>query len=229
MVLLALVVRAGLAVGGAFLFDDRIRAEVEGQVAANLKQSVPFTVLPTVEIEGHPIAWHLLTREFPSVRVQGAQATTPVDATRTLTLLNVDVRLTHVTLGDATIDARQLQGSARTTWADVSALSGVAISDAGQGREAASGSAEVLGRRVNATLTGVPALDAAAQTVTIADAQVEVAGIRLPEQATRALVDALVRPFHLPLPHGLRLDGIAPRPDGLGLSVTGREVRLPRA
>lgn len=228
-VLLGILVLAGIAVGGAYAFDQRIRSEVEAQVSATLKQSVPFTVLPTVEIAGEPIAWHLLTRRFPSVRVVGAEAATPIEEQRTLQLLDVDVTLTDVTVSDTTIDARHLRGTARLSWAEVSELAGVAIADAGQGRVAASGSAAVFGMTVTATLEGVPALDTNAQTVTIADPQVDVAGVRIPAQATRALVDTLVKPFHVPLPYGLKLEGVTPGPDGLRVAVTGRDVRFPRS
>ena len=228
-VLLAIVlVVAGAAVGGAYAFDDRIRSEVEGQVAANLKTTVPFTVLPTVEIEGHPIALHLLTRRFPSVRARGAQVPTQLDAERTLNLLNVDMTLTDVVHADTTVDAAHVAGTARLAWAEVSQLAGVQVTDAGGGRLAASGSAEVLGFTVHATLTGVPALDTAAQTLTIAEPEVDLAGVRLPDQATQALVDTFLQPFAVPLPYALALDGVTPGPDGLGVSVTGRDVSFPR-
>ncbi|MDO5534212.1 MAG: DUF2993 domain-containing protein [Propionibacteriaceae bacterium] len=229
-VLLALVlVAVAVVIGGAYLFDDRIRDEAQRQVAANLKAGVPFTVTPTVEIAGHPFAWHLLTQRYPSVRVTGAQAPVTVAEGTTLNLLNVDVTLTDVTTTPDAVRAASLAGTGRITWDEVSALAGVQIGDAGGGRLSATGSADVFGVAVTGSLTGVPHLDVGAQTLTIADPQLEVAGVRLPDVATRALVAELVQPFEVPLPYGLGLDAVEPRPNGLGLSVSGVDVEFPTA
>ena len=83
---------AGLVVGGAYVFDDRIRSTVEDRVAVELQRSVPFATRPTVRIEGEPLALHLVTREFPSVNVRAREM--PVQAAEAITIPLYDVDFT---------------------------------------------------------------------------------------------------------------------------------------
>jgi len=87
----------------------------------------------------------------------------------------------------------------------------------------------VLGRPVSATLSASAALDPEGGTIALGDPRAEVAGLGLPDAAVRGLIRALAEPIAVPLPHGLRLDKVAPGPDGVAVRVVGTDVVVPRS
>ena len=70
-------------------------------------------------------------------------------------------------------------------------------------------------------------VDEAAQTVSMVDAAIDVAGVSVPTQVSQPVVDAMLAPVHVPLPYGLRLTGIAPHADAVTLQVGGEGVSVP--
>lgn len=222
-----LVLLAGAVVGAAYVFDGDLRDRVEAEVAADLTTSVPL-VEPEVAIEGHPIAWHLLQRRFPEVRVAAAAMPLQLPA-GPVELADLDVTLTDVTPDPDAVRAASLEGTARLPYDDVGLLAGTPILHAGGDRLAASGSVEVLGMTVTGTLSAVPRLDVDTQTIGLDDPEVDVAGVRIPEAAVEALVERLWQPVVLDLPYGLELDAVAAAPGGLEVGVRGTDVVLPAA
>lgn len=226
--LLALLLVAGVGVvAAAFLLDDRLRAEASDRVSSDLKQSVPFTVEPTVTIEGYPFAWYLLQRRFPGVRVQGAQMPIAVDEQTTLPLYMVDFTLTDVTLGDHETRAATLAGTGRLAYADLESLAGVRIAHAGGDRIALERDVEVVGLTFTGRLTGGAAVDPSTGEITLRDPQLDLAGVRVPASATQAIVDQVAQPVAVPLPYGLRLEAVTPAEDGLHVHVNGTDVAFP--
>lgn len=226
--LLGLVVLVVVAVGGlAIAFDSTLRREASEQVAQSLKTSVPFTVEPTVTIEGYPFAWHLVQRSFPSVRVQGAIMPMALSPEQTVPFYQVDLTLTDVSPSTDQVRARSLTGTGRLAYPDLGRLADATITHAGGDRVAFERDVSFYGIDFRGRLTGVPLLDRADQTLTLTDTQLELAGVRIPDQATAALVERIVQPFAVPLPYGLRLDAVTPVADGLRVDVTGQDVTFP--
>ena len=220
-----LLLLAGAAVGAAFLFDGELRARAEQQTAASLATSVPLEN-PHVSIGGTPIAWHLLTNRFPSVRVTADAMPLDLEVGE-VSLHTVDATLTDVRPAADALRAATLVGTGRLTYEEVSRLAGTPITYAADQRISASGSMQVLGMTVRGTLSAAPVLDPAARTITLEAPQADIAGVTLPSQAVAALVDQVWKPVTLNLPYGLTLDSVTATPEGLQIGVTGADVTLP--
>jgi hypothetical protein len=87
----------------------------------------------------------------------------------------------------------------------------------------------ILGQNVNARITGQPRLDVADQTVTLADPQITVAGVNLPEFTARALLRTVLKPIPIGgLPLGLTVIAIDPRDDGVHADLVGDNLPITR-
>ena len=119
---------------------------------------------------------------------------------------------------------------------------GVPLVYSGNGRYTIKGAQGLYGLTVEATVSARLALDAADQTVSLADVKVDVAGYALPDVVAQQLVKVVVRPIPLEgIPFELRVtsvdaedDGPARRPRGPGhprppLSRSGRGARPARS
>ena len=227
VVLVLVVLLGGLAVGGAYVFDDRIRSTVANQVAGELQTSVPFATRPRVTITGQPIAWHLLKREFPSVRVQAREMPVQADEATTIPLYDVDFTLTDVRSEPDAVRAATLVGGGWLDYADLSRVSGTRIRPAEDGRLVFERDVEILGMNLTGRLLGRAALDDANQTITLTESELDLAGVTIPTEATQALVDMVLQPVAVQLPYGLRLDGLAPGEQGLDVTVNATDVTFP--
>lgn len=227
VLLTLVVVIVALAVGLAFLLDGRIRTEADQRIATSLRDSVPFTVTPTVRTEGYPYVWHLVTRNFPSVRVQGAEMPVKVDEQTTLPLYEVDFTLRNVSPDTKVIKAGSLSGTGRLAYADLSRLAQSEIKPVGGDRVAVERDIEVYGFTLKGRLTAGLELNQQAQSLSVRDPELDVAGVRVPDQATDAIVASIVQPFVVPLPYGLRLDAVTPTEDGVRVDVVGQDVEFP--
>lgn len=218
---------AGLVVGGAYVFDDRIRSTVEDRVAVELQRSVPFATRPTVGIEGEPLALHLVTREFPSVNVRAREM--PVQAAQgtTIPLYDVDFTLTGVRYETGAVHAASLTGGGWLDYADLAAVAGARIQPTEDGRLALERDVEFLGVAFTGRLVGRAALDRATQTITLTDTELDLAGVAIPPDATQALVDAILQPIPVALPYGLQLSALEPGEQGLDVVVDATDVTFP--
>lgn len=218
---------AGLAVGGAYVFDDRIRSTVEDRVAVELQRSVPFATRPTVTIEGEPIALHLVTREFPTVTVRAREMPVQAAEATTIPLYDVGFTLTGVRYEPEAVHAASLTGGGWLDYADLAAVAGVRIQRTDDGRLALERDVEFLGIAVTGRLLGRPTLDEATQTISLTDTELDLAGVAIPPDATQALVDAILQPIPVALPYGLELTSLAPGEQGLDVVVDATRVTFP--
>ena len=89
--------------------------------------------------------------------------------------------------------------------------------------------ATILGREVQARISGSPRLDVEDQTITLADPKIEVAGVDLPGFTAAALIRALLKPIPITgLPLDLRLTSIDPQDSGVHAGVVGDNILLTR-
>lgn len=226
-VVVLVLVLAGVVAVGAYVLDDRIRSTVEDRVARELQRGVPFSTRPQVSIDGEPIAWHLVTREFPRVRVTAREMPVQAAATTSIPLYDVDVTLTDLRYEADAVHAATLAGGGWLDYADLSRVAGARIGPADEGRLAFERQVEFLGMTFTGRLVGRPALDVAAQTITLSDSQLDLAGVPIPADATQALVDAILQPIPVQLPHGVKLAGLAPGVQGLDVTVDAHDIALP--
>lgn len=220
------LVLGGLGVGAVYLLDGVIRERVEAEALAQVDGAMELEGAD-VAVEGFPVAWYALRREFPAVELTADAAPLELEGGR-LTARDLDARLSDVVVADDAVRAASVQGTARIDYADVSALAGTPISHADGDRVRAEGSMQVLGVRVTGTITAVPVVDVATQTIRLDAPQVDVSGVRIPDQAVAALVDTVWRPTSLDLPHGLQVESVEATEQGLTVAIGGTDLALPR-
>ncbi len=82
---------------------------------------------------------------------------------------------------------------------------------------------------MSARITGQPRLNVSDQTVTLADPQITVAGVDLPDFTAQALLRAVLKPIPIGgLPLGLTVIAIDPRDDGIHATVVGDNLPITR-
>jgi hypothetical protein len=226
---LALLVVAALLVG-LLVAGDRVAVSVvEDRVGRQLQTELNTPAPVEADIRRFPFVTQLLRSSFSSVHVV-AEDVTPTDQQPTA-LQHVDLELRDVTSSDgfATSTAGRAEGTATFDYATAEQLTGLALRSAAEGRVEFSTQTQLLGVPVTATVVGRPLLDVADQTLTLADPQLTVAGVDVPDTTSQALLDALVKPAPITgVPYGLTVTEITARPDGLTAAVTGENVTFSR-
>lgn len=217
-----------LIIGGVLSTDGLQRSAGQAAVAADLRDSVPLSGTPRVLIDGFPFAWFALRGSFPAVAVIADGMPMEIGET-SVQFDDVDLVLERVQRDDGTITAESLVGGATLGWVDLSELAGVPATSGGAGKVSFrhSYTAEVGLPALVAVVTGVPVVDAAEQTVTLADAEVSVAGVALGPEASQALLGSLLKPVAIKLAHGLTMVGVTATDAGLALEVAGTDVVFP--
>lgn len=220
-----------LVVLGAALFyaDGYTQRRVETGVATDLQRQLGTPDPPVVDIEGAPFLTQVAARSVRTVRVMAQQV--GLRSEQTLTVAQVDLVLSDVTTDDwfDTMTASHAEGTARIEYSVLQALAGVPLTYVGDGRVEIVTTTTLFGRDVTARITGRPRLNVNGQTVTLADPEITVAGIDLPEFTAQALLRALLKPIPIGgLPLGLTVTGIDPRDDGIYATVVGDNLPLTR-
>lgn len=208
---------------------DRVaHGMAEDRVAAQLQSQLGTAAAPKVDIEGFPFLTQAARRSFSSVRVRAddlrpAGSSTPVK--------HVDLRLRDVTSNDnfQTSTARQVTGTATLDYPTVKKLTRQPLSYAPEGKVQVSAPTTVMGLSVTALVVGRPEVNQADQTMSLAEAQLTVDGLPVPESASQAVLDSVVKPAPITgVPFGLKLTSVAAQPEGLVAGVTGENVAFRR-
>lgn len=209
--------------------DAYAHSRVEREVAAQLQGELGTPGPPSVEVEGRPFLTQVAARRLREVRVVADDVGQTNDAA--LPIAHVDLTLDDVTTTDwwRTMTVARATGTALVDHAALRQAAGVPLEYVGDGRFRAQANQRVYGLAVEATVTGRLALDEDAQTVSLADATVEVAGLTLPDVVTDQLVKAVVRPIPLEgVPFDLRVTSIDARDDGVHVGLAGEDIPIRR-
>lgn len=217
-----------LVVGGVLSTDGLQRNAVQGALAEELRVSVPLAGTPRVLVDGYPFAWYAARGSFPAVAVVADGM--PMDlGDIPVQFADVDFVLEGVRRREGTVSADSLVGGATLGWVDASALLGASASFDSPGRVAVRVpyAPDVMLPPVEALVTGVPVLDAAARAVSLQDAEVWVAGLPVAPETSGQLLQSLVKPLPLDLAHGLTVARVTVTEDGLALQLSGTDVTFP--
>ena len=223
VVVLAVVVCVGLVIGG----DYAARAWADSEVAERLQPKLGTPTLPTVDVGSFPFIPQALSGDVSSVRVQAQDV--GVTTGEKLQLRQLDVTATGVHSDDRfqTSTADHVQGTALIDLSALSELVGEKVSSAGDGKVSFTRTTSVLGQQLQVVVTGRPSLDAAAQTLTLADPSVEVANVTLPQTVVDLLIRTLVKPVDITgIPLGLKLTSVSIDDTGVTAEVAGDDVAL---
>jgi len=223
------VVVAAVLAGLFYAGDAYAHGRVEREVAATLQGELGTPAVPGVEIEGRPFLTQVVARRLREVHVVADDVGRTNGAA--LPIAHVDLTLRDLTTTDwwKTMNVARADGTALVEHAALAQVAGVPLAYAGDGRYRVEADQSLYGLTVKATVTGGLALDAAAQTVTLSDPTIQVAGYTLPDVVADQLIKAVVRPIPLEgIPFELRVSSVDARDDGLHVGLTGADIPIQR-
>lgn len=227
--LLVVVLVLGLLAGGLFIADGYAERRVEQESAAELQRQLRTPDPPSVDIQGDYFLPQVAVRSLDTVRV--VLDDIPAEGDGSLPVAHADLTLTDVTTTDwfASMTVAHAGGTARIDWSGLPSVGGAPLRYVGSGRVQVQPTTTVVGREVRATITGIPQLDAPAQTITLTDPKISVAGVDLPGFTADALLRALLQPIPVTgIPFELRLTSIDPQETGLYAGLAGDDVVITR-
>jgi hypothetical protein len=223
-----LVVVALVALG--LFFGDRFAADrVEREVAARLQSELDTPTPPSVDIEGWPFLTQVVARHVRTVHVVADDLGT--GGISAVPVAHTDLVLSDITSDDwfQTMTARHAEGTGRLDYRALGSVAGAPLTYAGNGRVQLKSSTSLAGLPLEAEVSGTPQLDARAQSITLGNPDVRVAGLELPGPTADQVVQALVKPIPVTgLPFGLRLSSLTPADDGLHVGLQGDRLELAR-
>jgi hypothetical protein len=215
--------------GGLYLGDRYAEQRAERETAVELQSQLGTPTAPAVDIQGRPFLTQVVARSVRTVRVVADDI--PASGDGTLPIAHVDLLLTDIRSNDwfATMTASHAEGTARIAYPALEAVAGAPLTYVGNGRLQIMPTTSIVGREVKAEITGRPELDVEAQTITLADPEINIAGVDLPGFTADALLRALLKPIPVTgVPLGLRLTSVDPQDAGIFAGVAGDSIPLAR-
>lgn len=227
--LIVLVVLAVL-----FVAADRLAVKLaEDKAAEEIKsaQGIASAGKTSVDIKGFPFLTQVAGKELSQIDLQmsGMKADAPGGE---LKVSRIDARLQDVRLNDdySSGVADRARGTALVSYADLTkaALEGVDVGwggrdGSGKGRLKVSGSITVLGQTFERSVTSSVSVSGG-DTVKVRADKVPGGSIPGVEDAIRGRIDFARKIGGLP--EGIELEKVEPTPEGIELSVRGKDVKL---
>jgi hypothetical protein len=215
--------------GGLYVGDRYAERRAERETAVELQSQLGTPTVPAVDIQGRPFLTQVVARSVGTVRVVADDI--PASGDGTLPIAHADLLLTDISSTDwfATMTASHAEGTARIDYSALEAVAGAPLTYVGNGRIQRISTTTIVGREVQVKITGRPELDAEAQTIALADPEISVAGVELPDFTAEALRRTLLDPIPVTgVPLGLRLTSIDPQDGGIFAGVVGDNIALAR-
>ena len=219
---LIIILIAGLLVVGLYVGDRYAHRRAEQQVAALLQTQLGTPQPPMVNIEGFPFLTQVAADSIGRIHVVADQLGETNKAP--VILAHADLIMTDVDTNDwfKSMKVAHSEGKARLDYAKLSSLAGTPLAYGGEGRVEIAVNTTVVRREVEAVITGSPRLNAKDQTMTLSDASIAVAGVKLPDFTAQALLAAVLKPIPLKgMPLGMTVTKIAAAEDGLQVNLAG--------
>ncbi len=221
-----LVVLLALGVGGWF-GDNWLRGYAQDQAEAAAGSYLGDSTA-TVRLGGTPFFLSLITRSVPSAHVEVASL--PLEITgHAVELTDVVADTGTVTLGNGEVIVASLTGSAVLSYADLSKIAGMPVTAAKDGRLKSTYTVEVLGQKLNFSISALPEVDRSAQVIRLTTPKVELdVNDKFSEIAlSQDQLDSIVKPIKVQLDHDLQLTSITAGDDGVAVGVEGTNLRVP--
>jgi len=217
-----------LGVGGYF-GDNWLRGYAEKRAAeAIFAELGEGAGAPSVGLGGFPFALALITRSVPQAHL--AVDSFPLEISgKKVKLTDVVADTGTVTLGAEEVGVASLTASAVLSYADLSKIAGMPVTDATEGRLKSTYTVELFGQKLSFAISALPEVDVAAQVIRLTKPKVELdVNDRFSDIAlSQDQVDAIVKPIPVKLDHGLRLTRLTPDENGVAIGVDGTNLTVP--
>ena len=214
------VIVVALVCVGLYVGDRYAHRRAEGRVAAALQPPLGTPARPQVDIEGFPFLTQIAAGSVGKMQIVADQLGETTNAP--VILAHADLVMTDVVTNDwfKTMKITHTEGTGLIDYTKLSSLTNAPLRYGGEGRVEIVVKTTVVGREVEAVITGAPRLNADEQTMTLSDAKISVAGVNLPDFTAQALLAALLKPIPLKgLPLGLTVTGITAAEDGVHVAL----------
>ena len=221
-----LVVLLVLGVGGYF-GDSFLRAYAQDRIAESVDQHLGDGK-STIRLGGSPFILAWFTRSVPDAHVEIPSMPQEVSG-HPVHLTDVVADTGEIRLTGDGASVASITGSARLSYADLSKIAGMPVTDATGGRLKSIYTVELFGQKVSFAISALPEVDATAQVIRLTRPKVQLdvndkfSDIVLSQDQ----VDAIVKPIPVKLDYGLRLTSITPREDGVAVGVEGTNITVP--
>lgn len=214
------VIVVALVCVGLYVGDRYAHRRAEGRVAAALQPPLGTPARPQVDIEGFPFLTQIAAGSVGKMQIVADQLGETTNAP--VILAHADLVMTDVVTTDwfKTMKITHTEGTGLIDYTKLSSLTNAPLRYGSEGRVEIVVKTTVVGREVEAVITGAPRLNADEQTMTLSDAKISVAGVNLPDFTAQALLAALLKPIPLKgLPLGLTVTGITAAEDGVHVAL----------
>ncbi|MGW1512240.1 LmeA family phospholipid-binding protein [Streptomyces sp. NPDC002394] len=223
---LRILLIVAVVLGGILVGVDRLAVSyAESEASSRVKLSGAPAESVEVDIKGFPFLTQVVDRRFDEVDVKAAGVrATAGDKDVRVGELTVALRDVTVTGDWAGAKAGSASGTALISYADLTAASDreATVAYGGNGKVKVTGSVKILGRSLTrSVLSTVTVVNG--DTLKVRADEVPGAGIPGVEELVRARTD-FERPIGLIA--GMKVEKVEPRPDGLAVTVTGKDVAL---
>jgi hypothetical protein len=201
----------------------------ENRASEQLQRQLSTATPPSVDIDGFPFLTQLLAGSLSSVHVVADQVAPP--GRPGTALGRVDVTLQSVSSPDRfrTFTAARVDGTGTLDYASAQQLSGYPLAYAEEGRVELTLKTEFASLPVTAQVTGRPEVDVAAQTLSLTEPELSMAGVDVPDTTSQALLDRLLAPVPIVgVPYGLTISDVAATPTGLQATIQGSNISFTR-
>ncbi|WP_411071159.1 DUF2993 domain-containing protein [Streptomyces sp. cmx-4-25] len=215
-----------VVLGGILVGVDRLAvAYAESEAASRTKLSGARSESIEVDIKGFPFLTQAAAKRFDrvDVRATGIQARA---GDRKIRIGELAVVLRDVTVNGEFVGERagSAAGTALISYEDLTAASEheATLAYGGNGKMKVTGSVEFLGRTLTrSVLSTVTAVNG--DTIRVRADEVPGEGIPGVEELVRARTD-FERPLHVLA--GMKVEKVEPRPEGLAVTVSGKDIAL---
>ena len=221
------VIVVALVCVGLYVGDRYAHRRAEGRVAAALQPPLGTPARPQVDIEGFPFLTQIAAGSVGKMQIVADQLGETTNAP--VILAHADLVMTDVVTNDwfKTMKITHTEGTGLIDYTKLSSLTNAPLRYGSEGRVEIVVKTTVVGREVEAVITGAPRLNADEQTMTLSDAKISVAGVNLPDFTAQALLAALLKPIPLKgLPLGLTVTGITAAEDGVHVALMGENQTI---
>ncbi|MFF8380730.1 DUF2993 domain-containing protein [Streptomyces sp. NPDC015661] len=223
---LRILLIVAVVLGGVLVGIDRLAVSyAESEASSRVKLSAAKSDSIEVDIKGFPFLTQVADKRFDEVDVKATGVTaTAGDKDIRVGELTVALRDVAVTGDWAGAKAGSASGTALISYADLTAASDreATVAYGGNGKVKVTGSVKIMGRSLTrSVLSTVTVVNG--DTIKVRADEVPGGGIPGLEDLVRARTD-FERPIGLIA--GMKVEKVEPRPDGLAVMVTGKDVVL---
>lgn len=222
----------GLAVlavilGGGWFADNLIRSTTESRLASQLAAGLGAPAgAATVKLGGNPFALWYLTHSVPNAAITVSSFPVEVNAA-TVTLTNLQCTTGGLVVTDSDVIAQSVSGTVQVSYDELSRVSGLRVSDGGDGWLKAQFSTSFLGQSIRGNIVARPRVDPGTHKLSLEGAQLWVAEWKLDPDKLDQVSDVVAGLLDLALPYGLDLVGFQPGADGVTLGFTAETMTVP--